>query len=64
MTKEHAARENEKRSDSDPEGLPRHPAARPRAEADRELVPPDADLDLGRPNPISSAGSAGEQRGR
>ena len=25
--------------------LPRHPAARPRAEADRELVPPDADLD-------------------
>jgi hypothetical protein len=45
MTKEHGARENEKRTDSTPEDLPRHPAARPRAEADRELVPPDADLD-------------------
>jgi hypothetical protein len=29
------------------ERLPRHSAARPRAEADRELVPPDADLDEG-----------------
>jgi hypothetical protein len=29
----------------DPGTMPRHPAARPRAEADRELVPPDADLD-------------------
>jgi hypothetical protein len=46
MTKERGARENEKRPESRPEDLPRHPAARPRAEADRELVPPDADLDV------------------
>ncbi|GIE75417.1 hypothetical protein Aph02nite_13670 [Actinoplanes philippinensis] len=31
-------------TDQPVEDLPRHPAARPRAEADRELVPPDADL--------------------
>ncbi|MEU4619240.1 hypothetical protein AB0G04_04565 [Actinoplanes sp. NPDC023801] len=50
MTNEHGASENDKRPDSRsgnrPEDLPRHPAARPRAEADRELVPPDADLDM------------------
>ncbi|MFC6568244.1 hypothetical protein [Actinoplanes utahensis] len=30
-----------------PARMPRHPASRPRAEADRELVPPDADLQSG-----------------
>ncbi|MDI6097102.1 hypothetical protein QLQ12_00575 [Actinoplanes sp. NEAU-A12] len=40
MTKEPAEPEQ-----PPPPNLPRHPAARPRAEADRELVPPDADLD-------------------
>ncbi|GIE34373.1 hypothetical protein Ait01nite_074180 [Actinoplanes italicus] len=53
MTKELGARENEKQTESRTEDLPRHPAARPRAEADRELVPPDADLDEDRTVPGS-----------
>ncbi|MFC4069457.1 hypothetical protein [Actinoplanes subglobosus] len=41
------------------ESLPRHPAARARAEADRELVPPDADLDEEPPAVTRQPGRSG-----
>ncbi len=47
MTKEPTKDQTDHPSGTPVEQLPHHPAARPRAEADRELVPPDADLDEG-----------------
>jgi hypothetical protein len=44
MTKEPTKDPTDQPSGTPVERLPRHPASRPRAEADRELVPPDADL--------------------
>ncbi|MEV4278965.1 hypothetical protein [Actinoplanes xinjiangensis] len=45
MTKEPTKDPTDQPPETAAEHLPRHPAARPRAEADRELMPPDADLD-------------------
>ncbi|GIF42144.1 hypothetical protein [Actinoplanes xinjiangensis] len=45
MTKEPTKDPTDQSPETAAEHLPRHPAARPRAEADRELMPPDADLD-------------------
>jgi hypothetical protein len=45
MTKDPTNDPTDQPSETTAERLPRHPAARPRAEADRELMPPDADLD-------------------
>ncbi|BEL08000.1 hypothetical protein Q0Z83_061910 [Actinoplanes sichuanensis] len=44
MTKDPTKNPTIQPSETTVERLPRHPASRPRAEADRELVPPDADF--------------------
>jgi hypothetical protein len=47
MTKELTKEPTDHPSEESAERLPHHPASRPRAEADRELMPPDAELDDG-----------------